>query len=201
MLCLLAACANDATPIPTATAQPEPSPSPTASIVVTSSEPLPANQAQPPARLVFPTLDLTIEVAPMAWQVTQVAGERSAVWQVPTDQAGWHINSAKAGSAGNVVISGHHLQAAAVFAPLARGELSAGNAILLTDAQGRSFAYQIIEISEPISALASTLDEQARVAEYLAPQSKSLLTLATGWPEFSDTHYIFVVAELVGTLP
>ncbi len=202
-LVLLTACggaeAETATPLAIATL----AATPTAEIVVKTGEPLTAEDAQPPVRLSIPAINLAVAVVPMAWQVTEFAGERSAVWQVPTGEAGWHINSAGAGALGNVVISGHHLQGAAVFAALARGEVAVGQTVQLNDAQGRAFVYQVTEISPPIPALAATEQDMAQAAAYVAmPTPPALgearLTLATGWPEFSDTHYIFVVATLVG---
>ena len=139
-----------------------------------------------------------MSVAPMAWQVTQIAGKRSAVWQVPQETAGWHINSAGAGALGNVVLSGHHLQGKAVFAALARGEVTIGQQILLTDGRGKTFVYQVTEVSAPIPALGATQADQRRAAAYLAPSAQAKLTLVTGWPEFSDTHLLFIVAQFSG---
>ena len=134
----------------------------------------------------------------MAWAVTDVEGERQAVWEIPLQSAGWHLNSATVGAAGNLIISGHHLEGAAVFAPLARGELLLGDEILVTDEQGRTYRYAVSEIADPIPATGATAEETARAEAYLAPTTTAQLTLVTGWPDFSDTHYLFVVAQLVG---
>lgn len=210
---LLVAC-SEATPPPTVaaiTSAPTalaivPSATITAGVSVPRSQPLTTAQAAPPVSLTIPAIDLAVAVVPMAWQVTQVEGERRAAWQVPEDAAGWHINSAGAGAVGNVVISGHHRQGQHVFAALARGEVSVGQQILLTDAQGRVFVYQVSEVSPPIPALGATPAAQAQAAAYLATGNKltaneAKLTLVTGWPEFSDTHYLFVVATFSGILP
>ena len=178
---------------------------PTAGIVIETSAPLAVADAQPPVRLQIPALALDVAVEPMAWQVTEFQGKRRAVWQVPMEEAGWHLNSAPVGALGNLVISGHHLQGGAVFAALARGEVTVGQTIQVTDAQGRIFAYTVTEVSAPIPALAATAQDAAQAAAYLAQPATpapdtAQLTLATGWPEFSDTHYIFVVARLVGEL-
>ena len=68
---------------------------------------------------VSPTSELC-DVVEMAWQVSKEKGQRSVQWQVPLDQAGWHINSAKPGSVGNVVISGHHQMGSASLHRLRR---------------------------------------------------------------------------------
>jgi sortase (surface protein transpeptidase) len=178
----------------------------TAEVSIQASQPLTPAQAAPPVSLAIPAIDLSVTVVPMAWQVTEVEGERRAAWQVPEDAAGWHINSAGAGALGNVVISGHHRQGQHVFAALARGEVSVGQQILLTDAQGRVFVYKVSEVSQPIPALGATQAAQDQAVAYLETDNKlteneAKLTLVTGWPEFSDTHYLFVVAAFSGILP
>ncbi|MFN8488764.1 MAG: class F sortase [Caldilineaceae bacterium] len=171
---------------------------PTPALAISSRTPLPAEQAVAPVRIAIPALDFAAPVEPMAWQVTQVAGERRAVWQVPLDKAGWHINSVPAGAQGNLIISGHHLQGEAVFARIANGEVTVGQQILVTDEKGRTFVYQVTEISPPIPQLGATAADQARAAAYIAPSAQAKLTLMTGWPTFSNTHYLFVVAQFVG---
>jgi sortase (surface protein transpeptidase) len=136
----------------------------------------------------------------MAWRVTEVAGERQAVWEVPLNAAGWHINSAGAGAAGNVVLSGHHVAGAAVFAPLAREGIKPGQPVIVSDESGRQFVYTVSEVSAPIPALGASAEDQAQMASYLAPTPQAQVTLVTGWPVFADTHYRVVVARFVGQL-
>ena len=169
----------------------------TMSTTVTAVNPV-DGEAAPPMRLHFVPLALTIAVEPMAWVVADVNGERQAVWEIPQLNAGWHLNSAMVGAPGNMIISGHHLEGAAVFAPLARGELRVGDQILVTDEQGRTYTYAVTEVAEPIPAAGATAAENERAASYLAPIVDARLTLVTGWPDFSETHYLFVVAQLVG---
>lgn len=166
---------------------------------VQSHEVLPAEAAGMPIRLMAPTLNLAMPIETMRWQVMEVEGKRQAVWEVPATSAGWHINSARPGTAGNLVLSGHHLIGAAVFAPLTRGELTVGAQLVVTDDQGRSFLYQVSEVSQPIPVEGSATEEEQAVA-YIAPTTQPLLTMVTGWPDFSDTHYLFVRAEFVGTI-
>jgi len=163
-----------------------------------STTPLPADAVGRPIQLIAPTLNLTIPIEEMGWQVTQVEGERKAVWEVPENSAGWHLNSARPGTAGNMVLSGHHLLGAAVFAPVARGELTQGTQLLINDDQGHTYLYQVSKVGEPIPALGATATEQQQADAYLAPSPQATLTLVTGWPDFSDTHYLFLVADFVG---
>lgn len=200
LLFLITACQSaDATPSPPAAAtttnatgaeQPP-------AIVVQSKEVITPETAGIPVQITAPTLNFAVPVASMSWQVTNVEGERQAVWTVPEASAGWHINSARPGTAGNMVISGHHLAGAAVFAPLARGEFTVGTQILVNDDQGRSFLYQVSEVAQPIPVNGSAAEQQQAMT-YIAPTTEALLTLVTGWPDFSDTHYLFVRATYMG---
>jgi sortase (surface protein transpeptidase) len=117
---------------------------------------------------------------------------------VPLEAIGWHVNSAGAGQAGNVVLSGHQAQGAALLAPLALGDIAVGQELLLTDAQGQVFLYSVTEVSDPIPVTGATAEDDALAATYAAPSSQPKLTLITGWPDFTTTHRIFAVAELVG---
>lgn len=201
---MLIACQN--TPVastPTAqqpTAISENNQTPVADFVVQSQQVIAAEEAGAPQRLVAPSIDFAAPIEAMGWQVTQVEGERKAVWQVPENSVGWHLNSAQPGTAGNMVLSGHHLLGAAVFAPLARGELALGAPLLVTDDQGRTFLYQVSAIGEPIPAIGGTPEEQQQAEAYLAPSSEAKLTLMTGWPDFSDTHYLFISATFTGVV-
>jgi len=198
---LLAACQNTpAAPSTLVAAAGVPAQAEADGFPLQSSEPLAADAAGAPIRLVIPALDLTIPVEAMGWQVTQVEGERKAIWEVPANSAGWHLNSARPGTAGNMVFSGHHVLGAAVFAPLARGEVTTGAELLVTDDQGRTFLYRVSTVGEPLPALGASAAEEQQAAAYLEPTTTAQLTLVTGWPAFSDTHYLFVVADFVGVV-
>ena len=168
--------------------------------VLQSTAPIAAEAAGRPLSLAAPALNLQMPITEMGWQVTEVNGERKATWEVPQDSAGWHLNSAQPGTAGNLILSGHHLLGAAVFAPIAREEITVGMQLLITDDQGRTFLYQVREVSNPLPALGTSATEQQQATAYLAPSTSARLTLVTGWPAFSDTHYLFVVADFVGML-
>ncbi len=189
---------STAVPVALATTVADVTTTPAITLTLRSTTPITTEAAGLPIMLVAPEIGLTVPIEAMGWQVTQVEGERKAVWEVPQQRAGWHINSARPGTMGNMVLSGHHLLEAAVFAPLARGELTVGESLLITDDQGHTFVYQVSEIGEPIPAIGGTSEEQARAEAYLAPADQAQLTLVTGWPDFSDTHYLFIRADFVG---
>ena len=167
---------------------------------ITPIDPYPADQTAGPVRVQIPAIGLDAPIIAMGWRVAMVDGVRTTVWDVPEDVAGWHINSVGAGGLGNTVISGRQTGENAVFAPLALGSVAAGQDVFLTDGDGITFAYRIVEVTEPIPVTGATPDELARGASYFEPTPTSQLTLVTGWPEFTTTHRIFAVAEFVGVV-
>lgn len=159
--------------------------------------PVSAEDAEAPATLSIPELGLTLDVVSMGWSVTETNGQLTTKWIVPTDAVGWHVNSARAGTAGNLILSGHQMIGDALFAPLALGDVMVGQEVLLTDIAGTVFTYQVVELSEPIPILGATDDDAALARSYLQPSEVPILTMMTGWPDFTTTHRIFAVAELV----
>ena len=173
---------------------------PAASVAATSTpaapETAPVQEAAAPVNLAIPALGVDVAVAPMGWEIVEIDGQRTTRWVVPETTAGWAINSAGAGGAGNMVIAGHQARGNAVFAALALGEVEPGQEVLVTDAAGAEFTYQVVEVSEPLPLLGATAEQSAQAAAYLAPSTDARLTLVTGWPADTTTHRIFAVAEL-----
>ena len=165
---------------------------------VETSEPISVEDAAAPSQLSIPAIDLEVPVVAMGWQVTEVAGKRTTAWVLPEDALGWHSNSVGAGAAGNLVISGHQLLGAGLLAPIALGEVAIGQEILVTDAEGTVFVYQVSEVSEPIAISEDLADEESVASTWTAQSGDARLTLITGWPDFSSTHRIFVTALFVG---
>ncbi len=162
------------------------------------ADPLPPEEALPPARLQIPDIGLDVPVVPMGWRIAVIGGVRTTEWIVPEDAAGWHVNSSKAGARGNVVLSGHQLLGAAVFQPIALGDVQEGQEIRLTDTAGRTFVYQVQQVSEPVPIGVDLVQERAIAAQYTGPTEAARLTLVTGWPDYASTHRVFVVAEWRG---
>lgn len=155
-------------------------------------------QGLPPTLLRIPELTLELPITPMGWVVTEVNGQRTTQWIVPLDTVGWHVNSAGAGGTGNTILSGHQSSGAAIFAPLALGDITIGQEVQLVDDQGAVFIYRITEISEPIAIVGATEEDNALAQTYMASTDAAQLTLITGWPDFTTTHRVFAVAEYVG---
>lgn len=150
-----------------------------------------------PVRLAIPAIELDVPVAPMGWEVVTIGDQRTTQWALPEDAVGWHVNSAAAGGAGRVILSGHQVVGAAPLAMLAQGAIEVGQRILLTDSAGVVFEYEVVDVSEPIPLIGATEVDARLAAAYVAPTDEPLLTLATGWPDFSTTHRVFAVAHLV----
>jgi hypothetical protein len=96
-------------------------------------------------------IDVNTLVTPMGWRVLADGTERATQWVVPLESAGWAINSAALGEAGNVVIAGHQVQGGAVFAAIAAGGLVEGDEIIVTGSDGVEYLYTVTAISEPPS--------------------------------------------------
>ncbi len=161
-------------------------------------DPLSADQALPPIMLSIPDIQLEATVEPMGWSVEEIDGERMTKWIVPESAIGWHVNSARAGASGNLILSGHQVRGDALLAPLSLGDVIVGQEVLVEDEEGVVFVYQVIDISEPIPALGASEDEMDQAMNYLNQTDEGVLTLITGWPDFTTTHRIFAQAELLG---
>jgi sortase (surface protein transpeptidase) len=200
-LALLTGCQVIVLPVPVAAPAPAEEMTvaqPAALAAVEPLAPLPPTQALAPVQLSIPALGLNLPVTPMGWEVVEVEGERTTQWILPADGVGWHVNSGGAGGAGRVILSGHQVVGTAPLAPLAQGEVEIGQEIWLTDSDGVVFVYEVVEVSDPIVQAGATAEEEAAAADYVAPTDQAVLTLITGWPDFTTTHRVFAVAELVG---
>lgn len=189
LLLIVSGCGDSAAPV-IETPAPDPN--------IETIAPIALADALPPVAIAIPEIELEISVVPMGWHIALVDGERTTDWSVPYTSAGWHVTSAGAGAAGNVVISGHQLVGEAVFARIAAGDVQTDQLIYLTDQGNRTFVYVVTDVSDPVPLIGATEDEIAAAQAYVSPQNMAQLTLVTGWPDFSTTHYLFVTARLLG---
>jgi sortase (surface protein transpeptidase) len=154
-----------------------------------------------PVRLEIAEAKLDVPVQAMGWEVVSQEGERTTQWRLPDRAAGWHVNSAALGEAGTTVISGSQRDGAAVFGPVALGDVQTGQTIRVTDGTGAVLEYRITEVSDPLPIQGGGIEQEQQIAEYLGQNGTARLLLITGWPDFTTTHRVFVVAELIGALP
>lgn len=148
-----------------------------------------------PTNLAIPAIEMSVPVTVMGWEIVESEGSRTTRWTVPLDSAGWHADSAVPGEPGVAIISGRQTGGDAVFAPIALGDVEAGQEIDVTLSDGSQAHYVIREVSQPIPLQGASVDEEAAVAGYLSTGDAPRLVLVTGWPEFTTTHRIFVIAE------
>jgi hypothetical protein len=170
-------------------------------VEVVAAEPLTPTQATPPVRLQIPQIGLDVPVESMGWAVVMVDGQRTTVWQSPEGAAGWHVNSAGAGGKGRTVISGRQTGEGQVFAPIALGSAQAGQTILLTGFDGVTYVYTVTEVTDPIPLAGATPEEEAEAAAFVEPTDEAQLVLISGWPDFTTTHRVFVIADFAGVAP
>jgi LPXTG-site transpeptidase (sortase) family protein len=162
----------------------------------------PASAPEPPLqsaphRLVIPAIGVDTAIVDVGWEVVERGNRRYTEWQTADNAAGRHLNSARPGEQGNVVLSGHHNTKGEVFRPISEQELAVGDMIYLYDAQGQRFVYQVTEITEPLPEVGATEAQRLANARYIQPTSDARVTLVTCWPYWTNTHRIVVVGELV----
>jgi sortase (surface protein transpeptidase) len=189
------------TPVTAGVATPTPAPveSPSMGMVSTVTTDTLAVDLLPPVLLSIPEIDMEVAVSSMTWRVVETGGVRTTTWVLPESGAGWHPNSAGAGDNGNVVISGHQLLGDAPFAPIALGDIEVGQEILLTNADGEVFTYEVVEVTDPLPISNDPAAEEAIAERYMAQTQVPTLTLISGWPDYSTTHRVIVIAALVDT--
>lgn len=181
------------TPTPTATTAADP-------LAVTAATTPTATQRgqtgtfapQPPTRIVAPAINLDAPVVTMDWR-TEIQGDQTAsVWNVPQNEAGWHLNSARPGQDGNVVISGHNNSMGGhVFGRL--DELAEGDTVTLW-VDDTAYTYYISR-RETIRTVAAGPEMLNKLQQLAGPASTEQLTLITCWPNWTNTHRLILVAE------
>lgn len=149
-----------------------------------------------PDRLVIPAIDLDTAIVDVGWEVVERGAQRSTEWQTADNAAGRHLNSARPGEPGNVVLSGHHNTKGEVFRRISEQELAVGDAIYLYDAQGRRHTYLVSEVTEPLLEVGASEAQRLANARYIQPTSDARVTLVTCWPYWTNTHRIVVVGTL-----
>jgi len=147
-----------------------------------------------PTLLKIPAIGLETAVEGKGWQ--RKAGKEGAAyneWDDVRYAAGWHINSAVPGKAGNIVLSGHNNVYGAVFRDL--WQLRAGAEIYLYAGNERH-TYVVDQVSI-MPEHRATAAQQAETASYIVQTTDQRLTLVSCWPPNNNTHRVFVVAHPV----
>jgi sortase A len=146
---------------------------------------------------VIPAIALDAPVAEVGWKVVDRGNRRYTEWETADNAAGRHINSAKPGEQGNVVLSGHHNTKGEVFRAISEGKLAAGDFIYLYDDQGNRVTYVVDEVTKPLLEVGATDAQRLANARYIQPTRDARVTLVTCWPYYTNTHRVIVVGKLV----
>jgi sortase A len=179
------------TPAPTATIDTLSAPAET---VMTGTQTVDGRLPAPaaPGRIVAPAINLDAPVVVMDWRAEMQSEQSDSVWNVPENEAGWHLNSARPGQGGNVVISGHNNSVGGhVFGRL--DELVEGDTVTLW-ANQTAYTYRISR-RETVRTFGATPEMLTRLQQFAAPASTEQLTLITCWPNWTNTHRLILVAE------
>jgi sortase A len=152
--------------------------------------------AEPPERLVIPSIELDTPVIPTSWQTVQRNGQTTRVWQVVDDVVGWHNTSAYPGHAGNVVLNGHHNIKGEVFRYLI--DVEVGDRVLVY-AKDQIYPYTVAE-KHILKELGESVEVRRQNAKWMNPTADERLTMITCWPYTNNTHRLIVVARPVPSL-
>jgi LPXTG-site transpeptidase (sortase) family protein len=174
------------TPLPPT---PSPTPSPT---------PIPPAE-DPPTRIVAPAIELDATVVPMGWELVDHDGSMVSEWVVPSNAAGWHMNSALPGHPGNTVLSGHHNIEGKVFRYVV--DLNPGDKVTLYVGD-TPYSYTVSE-KYILKEAGMPLKVRQKNAQWIMPTEDERLTLVTCWPyEWpGNSHRVIVVARPTGYVP
>jgi len=186
------------TPAPSlpATLPPAPAPQPPAGTPGPNQQASPTpplRNADPPTRIVAPSIKLDAPVVPMGWEMVDSKGALVPQWVVPRKAAGWHTNSALPGRGGNVVLSGHHNIEGKVFRYVVNLEMAAEITLYVGDTPYRYTATEKYILKEAGMSLAV----RKKNAQWIMPTEDERLTLVTCWPyEYpGNSHRVIVVAR------
>ncbi|MEW5960833.1 MAG: sortase [Chloroflexota bacterium] len=149
-----------------------------------------------PTRLVIEAIKLDTPIVEMGWQTMEENGQAVSVWQVPENEAGWHLNSARPGDGSNVVISGHNGSTGGhIFGDLS--EVEVGDQITLWTDRAAPFQYQISE-TQIVPAFNASESNLEYLRTVIQPTQAEQLTLITCWPAWTNTHRFIVIAHPLG---
>lgn len=188
-----------ATPVPATKdtpAAPAPAVLPTAD-GTPASEPAAVGE---PNRIVIPQVGLDAPLVDVGWKVVERGDQRYTEWETADNAAGRHVNSARPGEVGNVVLSGHHNTKGEVFRAISDLQVKVGDAIYLYNDQGQRFTYIVDEVTDPpLLEVGATEEQRIANARYMLPTNDSRVTLITCWPYWTNTHRVIVVGKLAGS--
>lgn len=147
----------------------------------------------PPSRIVAESIGLDSLIVDVGWYETTIGSVKTSVWEVAEHAVGWHLNSAKPGHTGNIVLSGHHNVYGEVFRHLV--DLEPGELVTLY-ADGIPY-YYTVEDKKILPDRGEPLEVRKRNARWIGAFNDQRLTMVTCWPYSSNTHRVVVIAKPV----
>ncbi len=144
-----------------------------------------------PVQIVAPAIGMDAPVVPVGWQRIIHNDDTITVWEVASQAAGWHENSATPGMAGNVVLSGHHNMQGEVFRYIV--DLEPGDTVTLYTEE-RSYRYTV-ETRFVVRDKGMPKETRRENGRWIGPYPDQRVTLVTCWPYNTNTHRVIVVAR------
>jgi sortase A len=115
-------------------------------------------------------------------------------WSAPPNRnVGWHNNSGRMGEGKNIVLNGHNNIYGGVFRRLYT--LKAGDEIRL-GVGDRVVTYRVEEVIRVLDR-GRPIAERVQDAHYIQPMDDDRLTLVSCWPEWDNSHRVYVIARPV----
>lgn len=149
-----------------------------------------------PTHITIPTIGLDAPIEPITTTAVIYNGTTYQQWNVPNGyRAGWHQSSAALGSAGNLVLNGHHNISGEVFRDLI--DLEKGDTLILTGNDGEH-SYEITE-KEILAERGQPISVRLQNASWIAPTDDERITLITCWPYTDNSHRLIIVAKPIAT--
>lgn len=145
-----------------------------------------------PERIIIDRIALDAPVIPVGQHALTIGEQVFGQWEVPRERAaGWHHTSATIGSAGNLVLNGHHNVYGEVFRYLR--VLQPGD-LLRLESGGRRFNYIVVQ-TMTLPEQDQPVDVRLENARWILPTDDERVTLITCWPYYSNTHRLVVIAR------
>jgi len=144
-----------------------------------------------PSRLVIPAIGLDAPIVPVGWETRVVNDTGISLWDVVDFfAAGWHINSARPGQGGNVVLSGHHNVYGEVFRDLEHLKPLDDITVYI----GETAYHYSVTALRILKEEGQPADVRKQNASCMLPTEYERLTLVTCWPYSGNSHRLIVIA-------
>jgi len=145
-----------------------------------------------PDRLIIPKLDIFVDINPVGYWEINFEGSIYKQWDTVDEYAtGWHNSSARIGTPGNTVISGHHNVFGKVFQNLYT--MQKGDVIQVKTAGNKLVTYRVARVLV-LEEKYQPIDVRLQNAQWIQSSTDERLTLVTCWPNDDNSHRVVVVA-------